>query len=426
MAAPAQTLSTVVLLNTNAAEDCWEDRDPSMATDGKGNWIVAWETLGDLVSDAPGSDQDIAFIRSTRDADTWTRPALLAPWQADDRGADSSPVVATDARGNWVVAWQSMGTIAGRDSDILFVHSSDVGRTWSKPAPIVKGAASDSAQDFHPSLVALPDGTWLAAWESSADIGGSGRDFDIHFARSTDGGRHWSEPRPLDPDAGRDRDGDRKVTLAADSKGVVVAAWEAFSAKGGGLGTDWDVVFSRSTDSGQTWSPSSPLSRFAAEDGGAADQDVVLAADGGGLWVAAWSSTFVSGAQPGPRRVWKVVSEDGGATWGEPGPLIDATGAGPERSPSVAVLAGVGFVFAAEWAAAEDKGRAPSFCVLADPRGPCPLWKPAVGIAGGEAAEGAPRVVAGGGWAALVWSGDHDWTAAASRDTDLRLVRLSP
>lgn len=436
--ATGRNLSPVLLLNTNAAVDSWRDRDPSMASDGNGHWVVVWETLGDLAKQAPGVSQNLAFTRSTDHAVTWTRPAPLTPWGGEGRGADSSPVVACDGRGNWVVAWQSLGTIAGSDADILFMHSADAGENWSPPRPLAAGSGSDSAQDFHPALLALPDGTWLAAWETNADIAGAGRDFDIVFSRSEDGGRRWSEPRPLDPEAGKDGDGDRRVVLAADGGGVVVAAWEAFAAKEGSLGADWDILVSRSLDGGLSWSASAPLSRQAGTDEAAADDGVALAAGEDG-WVALWSSAAGHKAASFGRRVWKVFSVDGGVTWSEPRPLVaapeadrgsdaevDAASAGPQFSPSVAALSGGGFLAAWQSRPKEGVGADPVFCVFAEAGASCPGFMPAAGYADrdGPSLEAAPRVVANGAGAALVWSGDYDWRADAPRDADLRLVKV--
>lgn len=436
--ASGQSLSPVLLLNTNAAVDSWRDRDPSAARDGSGHWVVVWETLGDLAKQAPGPTQNLAITRSADDAVTWTRPAPLTPWGSGVRGADSSPVVAVDGRGNWVVAWQSLGTIAGTDADILFMHSADAGRNWSPPRPLAAGSGSDSAQDFHPALVALPDGTWLAAWETNADIAGVGRDFDIVFSRSEDGGRHWSEPLPLDPEAGKDGDGDRRVVLAVDAEGVVVAAWEAFAAKGGSLGADWDILVSRSLDGGLSWSASAPLSRQAGIDEAAADDGVALAAGEEG-WVALWSSAAGQKAASPLRRVWKVFSVDGGVTWSEPAPLVadpeagrgsdaghDDASAGAQFSPSVAALSGGGFLAAWQSRPGDGGGADPVFCVFEEAGASCPAVAAAAAYADrdGASLEAAPRVVADRAGGALVWSGDYDWRTDSPRDTDLRFVKV--
>ena len=435
--ASGQNLSPVLLLNTNAAVDSWRDREPSMANDGKGHWVVVWETLGDPAKQAPGVTQRLAFTRSSDGAVTWTPPAPLTTWGREARGADSSPVVAGDADGNWVVAWQSLGTMAGSDADILFTHSANAGESWSPPRPMAAGAGSDSAQDFRPALLVLADGTWLAAWETNADIGGAGKDFDIVISRSSDGGRHWSEPLPLDPEAGKDADGDRRVVLAADAEGVVIAAWEAFAAKGGSLGVDWDILHSRSLDGGRSWSASAPLSRQAGADGAAVDDGVALAAGDG--WIALWSSA--AGQQSGApvRRVWKVFSGDGGATWSDPQPLVAAPAAGRRRgaaaavasagvefSPSLAALSGGGFLAAWQSKPREGGGADPVLCVFAEAGASCPAVTRAAGYADrdGPSLEAAPRVVANGAGAALVWSGDYDWRADAPRDADLRFVTV--
>ena len=58
----------------------------------------------------------------------FTDPATLNTNAETDTGDDGGPQVTTDGLGNWVAAWQSsdeLGMSAGADSDIFFARSFD-------------------------------------------------------------------------------------------------------------------------------------------------------------------------------------------------------------------------------------------------------------------------------------------------------------
>ncbi len=66
------------------------------------------------------------------------------------------------------------------------------GSSWSAPETIIEaGNLMVNWADF-PSLIALPGGALVAQWlvKSNSD----GHAYDIHIARSTDGGKSWSKP----------------------------------------------------------------------------------------------------------------------------------------------------------------------------------------------------------------------------------------
>lgn len=79
----------------------------------------------------------------------------------------------------------------GRDQ-VLVVRSSDSGRTWSK-AVRPTGRKAGAVDEWWPAVALGPNGRATVAWvDRSTD-----RE-RVYFAQSTDGGRRWSGPRPLD------------------------------------------------------------------------------------------------------------------------------------------------------------------------------------------------------------------------------------
>ena len=134
--------------------------------------------------------------------------AALNQNAASDSGTDVTPQVATDAAGTWLAVWASDDTLddaIGADNDILVVRSVDAGLSWTAPVPLDPAAATDTAFDFTPHVATDGSGTWLAVWASTNDLDGSiGFDPDLLVTRSTDAGLTWSTPVALNTNAATD------------------------------------------------------------------------------------------------------------------------------------------------------------------------------------------------------------------------------
>jgi len=92
--------------------------------------------------------------------------------------------------GNVYVSW-TLFPGAGQDQ-ILFSRSTDSGATFSKPIKISKNVASAQGSD----IVVQPDGDVYVFWREF-DFVAAGVDNEIVFVRSTNGGRTFSDPRTL-------------------------------------------------------------------------------------------------------------------------------------------------------------------------------------------------------------------------------------
>jgi Neuraminidase (sialidase) len=289
-------------LNTNAGSDTGDDRNVQIATDSRGNWVAVWESTENLGGNI-GDDSDIFVARSTDNGATWTPPATLNSNAASDGGrSDENPSIATDSQGNWVVLWESSdppGGPLGIDRDIFFSRSTDNGATWTPRAPLNSDAAADSHGDNRPHLTADGHGNWVAVWDSSNPLLGTGNDFDIHTSRSTDNGVTWSAVAALNNDAGSDTRNDDEPFVTTDGLGNWVVIWEANDPAGGAIGTDGDMLFAYSSDNGSTWTDPAPLNTNAATDSGTDFDSGPVATDGRGNWVGVWDSLETFGGTIG-------------------------------------------------------------------------------------------------------------------------------
>jgi len=283
------TWSTVTVLNTNAAGDSGQDTDVKLLALGSGVWLAVWQS-SDSLSGTVGADFDVLFSRSIDDGVTWSAPQPLNSTASTDTGSDSSPVLASDGSGNLMALWQSAENMAGagNDFDIFFSRSSDGGANWSVALVLNSNASSDSGNDRGPSIV-HDGGAWVAAWESIDKLGNTiGNDSDILYARSSDFGANWTAVAPLNANAATDSGEDRRVVLVRAPIGPIVAVWESNDDLGVSLQGDFDIAFSQSFDSGQTWSNPDGLDPEASTDVGD-DNNPAMASDGLN-YVAVWDS----------------------------------------------------------------------------------------------------------------------------------------
>ena len=350
-AASNATISPPMALNPNAAMDTGGDTQGRFAFDGQNTWVAVWRSSEPF--GGSGADRDLFFARSTDSGMTWVFNGLLNSFATTDSGDEFNPSIATDGLGNWIVAWSSnsdivvleidvMGTpvifSTGTDFDIFFSRSSDNGMTWSDAAPVVGlGAALDGAMDGDdlPFIETDGLGNWILAWTSNLDLNGTaGVDNDLLCVRSSDNGASWSTPATLNTSAETDGGtSDRDCHLVADGLGNWLVVWELTV-----VGGDTDVFGARSTDNGQTWSDPAPVNQNANTDSGG-DRGPVAATDAQGNWLTSWYSDDDMGGTGTEDDVFAAFSSDGGQTWTNP-ILVNANGLtdnDDDDDPSVAV-----------------------------------------------------------------------------------------
>lgn len=240
-----------------------------------------------------------------------------------DSRVDWMPRIAADSRGHWVVVWRGCPSVfchpaVGDEGDILFSRSTNNGDSWSAPSPLHDDAATDIAADEAPDIAADGHGHWVVVWVSDnrGRGGAAGPDLDLMVSRSSDAGRTWSMAKPLNSDALGDNREENAATINTDGSGVWIAVWYA-SAKAG----DPDIYFARSTDNGLTWSEPALIGQSLAFDE-EIDIGPQLAINNSGDWIVQWH------VQGSPVSVYGedgdtlfARSVDKGVTWSAPRPM---------------------------------------------------------------------------------------------------------
>ena len=231
-------------------------------------------------------------VSATVDGEVWgpTRFYSDAPNFADKESA------AVDANGDLLWVWNMDMTTSPWRQDLAFARSSDGGTTWSP-----KVLVNDQEGTIGGFVAAHPNDTVLATWW------GYNRD-DILFDRSFDGGATWGPDVPVNdiPGMAYDPNGSDWVfplpAMAVSPNGTIYVVW--LDPRNG----NFDIMFSRSSDGGTTWSPNLQLN----DDATTARQWMPdLALDPYGGVHVAWMDDRL-----GEHNVFYVNSTDGGTTWG--------------------------------------------------------------------------------------------------------------
>jgi hypothetical protein len=264
-----------------------------LATPG-GDRVVAWVS-------APGGGADGSLHLSITPAGaTAALPTVTVrdPLGAIEAHGEAPPQLAAETSGAVSALYAVGKEIPGKRfpvSALRFIRSADQGRTWTAPVTVNDGTEFGS-HNFH-ALTAAPDGSLLATWLDARE-GKSG----VWMSRSADGGRTWEANRPIysDPTCPCCR---TSVAVAGD--GAIYVAWRAILP-----GDVRDVVVTRSTDGGASWS--APVR--VREDGwvypGCPHAGPSLRADARGVLHVGWWT-----GKEGEAGVYYARSEDGGRSF---------------------------------------------------------------------------------------------------------------
>ena len=228
------------------------------------NIFLAWQ-----------DNREILFSKSVDEGITWSTPQNIS----NTPGFSANPAIATNGSGIFIT-WE--------ENEVVFSKSIDGGTTWSTPQNISNTGPNT------PGPAITTDGTniFIAWWDGNILAS------DVFFSRSTDGGTTWSTPQNISTNIGQSAD----PVITTDGTNIFIAWWDT------SLGSVAEILFSKSTDGGDTWSVPQNVSNNAMTS-----RSPSIATNGTDIFLS-WNEF----SSINPNEVVFSKSIDGGTTWSVP------------------------------------------------------------------------------------------------------------
>ena len=190
---------------------------PAVASDSAGNFVVAWQSY-------PQQDGNESGIFAQRFASTGAPLGGEFRVNTSTSGDQRQPAVAADAAGDFVISWQA-------DTGVLGIFAQRFASTGIPLGGEFRVNTDTASLELSPAVTSDPAGNFVVVWQSgptSPDGSGYGV-----FAQ-----RFGSTGVPL---GGEFRvntyttHNQRSPSIASDSAGQFVVAWESYLQEGGGI-----------------------------------------------------------------------------------------------------------------------------------------------------------------------------------------------
>lgn len=148
-----------------------------VSTDPQGRFVVTWQSFG-----SPGNDNGSPSIQAQR-FDPQGNP-LGAQFQVNTYtpGNQSLPAVATDALGNFVVVWESYGSV-GNDSSLRSIQARRFDAAGSPLGGQFQVNLWITSEQIQPTVAMDAQGNFLVTWSSLGSASGDIADYSIQSQR---------------------------------------------------------------------------------------------------------------------------------------------------------------------------------------------------------------------------------------------------
>lgn len=350
-------------------------------------------------------DHGVYLASSTDGGATFSTPARVSPAGRDVAShSGGPPQVAVGTGGEVYVAWEQDEPYPGMEygrSDVLFARSTDGGQTFDQPRTVVQGEGVVSTSFF--DLFTADNGrVWVGFLDYRAEIGGKDHaPVQIRVVHSDDGGVTFSRSavvHELSCECCR-------VDFATQGEQLLLG-WRQIYPRGQFPGPQdpvRDVAVARSTDGGASWGLPSKLHDDQWVVNQCPHSGPVMHSDSRGALHAAW----YTGAADHP-GVYYASAAQGQQALGEPRALF-AGQVNPAPVPSLAVDGADRTWITWETA---PQGQSQVHAARVSPDGALEV------VAKPLAAGTVPRVASGAGRVVLVWAApDGIHTLAGELDT---------
>ncbi len=155
---------------------------PSVAADANGDFVVVWASLGSSGADA--SDYSIHGQRYASDGTPLGSEFQINTYTTNRQ---AGPTVATDADGDFVVVWRSAGS-SGTDTSDYSVQGQRYASDGTPRGSEFQVNTYTTNRQESPAVAAHPDGDFVVVWESFGSSGADASDSSIQGQRYASNG----------------------------------------------------------------------------------------------------------------------------------------------------------------------------------------------------------------------------------------------
>ncbi len=230
---------------------------PAVASDANGNFVVAWASWG-----SNGTDKDFYSVQGQRYASNGD--AIGDEFQVNSytTNVQHSPAVASDATGNFVVAWKSKGS-NGTDYDACSVQGQRYASNGAEIGDEFQVNSYTTGGQYAPAVASDATGNFVVAWESYGSNNSDNDGYSIQGQRYASSGTKIGDEFQVNSYTA---DYQIAPAIASDATGNFVVAWQSYGSAGDDSsyysiqGQRYDALFRDGFESNDTsrWSVTSP------------------------------------------------------------------------------------------------------------------------------------------------------------------------
>ena len=233
----------------------------AVASDADGDFVIAWQSLG--------QDGDSLGVFARRFGSAGAPLAIELQVSSYTTNAQNFPDVALDADGDFMIVWTSFG----QDGDAYGIFARRFNSSGSPLAAEFKVNTVNAGSQTYPSVAASSSNGFVVVWQSSGEDGGGNGIFARRFDNTGNGGAvfaaNFYTPRDQESPA-----------VAMDGPGNFVVTWQ------GANQIDFDVYARRFDSQGTASGVEFRVNTFDVGDQRSPSVDL----DGNGDFVVAWES----------------------------------------------------------------------------------------------------------------------------------------